>query len=154
MLKSSNWMQKEITLVEVKPSSKNPRKEAQRAFAVPCNLLLSCFPGTTWTTAWEQMSLSGSSQKALPVPAFTWQPGHWRWATLVWIWGFFFSSLLTGGEIWALSVSLSDPASKSPALVFTVRSNGGRNSRNLLENLAALHEEKGLVLFLHVGSPQ
>lgn len=88
MLKSSNWMQKEIALVEVKPSQK-PKKRSPKSFAVPCNLLLSYFAGTTWTTAWEQMSLWGSSQKALPVPAFTWQPGHWRWATLPWIWVFF-----------------------------------------------------------------
>lgn len=47
----------------------------------------------------------------------------------------------------SLCLSFSDPASKSPTLVFTVRSDGGRNSRNLLKNLAALHKEKGLLLF-------
>lgn len=95
------------------------------------------------------MSLWGSSQKALPVPAFTWQPGHWRWATLRGFgFFFFFQSLLTAGEIWALCLSpFSDPASKSPTLVFTVWSHRGRNSRNLLKNLATLHKEKGLVLF-------
>lgn len=34
--------------------------------------------GTTWMTAFAQMSLSGSSLKALLVPVSTLLPGHWR----------------------------------------------------------------------------
>lgn len=70
-------MQKEIVLVKVKSKTNPKAPKLGSAMQLCCS---SCLSGTTWTIAWEQMSLSDSSQKASPVPAFTSQPGRWRWA--------------------------------------------------------------------------
>lgn len=153
MLKSSNWMQREIALVEVKTKSKTQKKSPKElcsALQPPALLFFRNYMNDSLRTdVFVRFQPESIACACIYLAARTLEVSHTFMDLGV------FSSPFNRrrkSEL-CVSLSLSDPSSKSPTLVFTVWSNRGRNSRNLLKNLAALHKEKGLVLF-HVGSPQ